>query len=219
MSQLKQLRIDLVSDVMCPWCAIGYASLNKALTELSDQIHAEIHWQPFELNPNMPAEGQDLSEHLKEKYDSSPEQSAEIRQRISSMGEELGFKFNFSEGMKIYNTFNAHQLLHWAAQDSLAKQTELKMALLKAYFTDNLDVSQNEVLLTVVESIGLDRQQAEQHLTQQTFAQVVRQSQEQWRTMGISSVPSFIINQKHLLSGGQPAEVFSQALLQIANED
>jgi len=219
---MKNLRIDIVSDVMCPWCVIGYNNLKQALellkTQSNDDINSEIHWLPFELNPNMPQQGQNLAEHLQEKYGSTPEQSQEVRERISSLGEELGFVFNFHNDMKIYNTFNAHQLLHWAGTISASAQTEFKQALFSAYFTDGQDVSNKEILLSVVEKVSLDREQAEKIINSQTHAEEVRALQSQWHQVGINSVPTFIFNQKYMVSGGQPAENFVNILKDIIAE-
>lgn len=219
------IKIDIISDVMCPWCAVGYASLNKALEALADKVTVEIQWHPFELNPAMPAEGQDLREHLTEKYGSTDEQSRENRQRITDMGKGLGFEFNFYDGQRILNTFAAHQLLTWAGelaqQNDQPKmlQTALKMALFHAYFRDGRDVSQVTTLLDIAQETGLKREDAEQILTQQTYAGAVRAEQQQWQEMGIHSVPAVILQNKYLVSGGQPPEAFIQALTQIIKED
>ncbi len=212
--KLPQLRIDIISDVMCPWCVIGYLGIKQALEELKDELHAEIHWQPFELNPNMPIEGQDLAEHIVEKYGSTPEQSKGNRDHIVSLGANLNFKFNFQEGKRILNTFKAHQLLHWAGETS-ALQTELKMALLIAYFEHGRDVSNSDVLVEVVTEVGLDGEFAKQLLDSQTYAGDVRAIQEQWRQLGVNAVPSFIIDDKYMISGGQSADTFVQNLRQV----
>ena len=210
------LKIDIVSDVMCPWCAIGYAALDRALEQLSDTVKADIHWQPFELNPDMPAEGQHLGEHLAQKYGSTPEQSKENRDRITQMGAELDFEFNFRDDQRIVNTFDAHQLLHWIGEAIPERQTELKMALFHAYFRDGLDVSKRDVLMGIVAELDLDAEYANKLLQDQTYAGDVRALQQQWRQLGVQAVPVFIINEKYMLSGGQPVEAFVQALQQIA---
>lgn len=215
---MKNLRIDIVSDVMCPWCVIGYHNLNNALKQLSNDIAPEIHWLPFELNPSMPSEGQNLAEHLHEKYGSTPEQSLEIRERITSLGVDLGFDFNFHDGMKIYNTFNVHQLLHWAGTISSAVQTELKLALFSAYFSDGQDLNNKDVLLSVIEKISLDQNQAKSIIDEQSYAEEVRSLQSQWQQIGINSVPTFIFNQKYMVSGGQPTENFINILKDIISE-
>lgn len=207
------VRIDIVSDVMCPWCAIGYASLSRALQAMAGQVEADIHWQPFELNPDMPGEGQNLREHLQQKYGSSAEESKAVRERITSMGEQLGVTFNFTDEQRIVNTFSAHQLLHWAGNSGL--QTALKMALFNAYFRDGLDVSRHDVLVDVARDVGLDAQQAHAVLADQRYAAEVRNKEQQWQESGIRSVPAIILDQKYLLSGAQPPEAYVKALSEI----
>jgi len=207
------LRIDIVSDVMCPWCAIGYASLRQALTAMEDKIVADIHWQPFELNPDMPAEGQHLREHLAEKYGSSDEESRANRERITQMGANLGFTFNFRDDQRILNTFAAHQLLHWAAEEG--KQTELKLALFSAYFRDGRDVSKADELCAIAAEVGLDGAAAATVLADGRYANIIRATEQQWQEMGIRSVPAIILNQKYLVSGAQPPESYVKALTEI----
>ncbi|WP_430461444.1 DsbA family oxidoreductase [Thalassolituus sp. LLYu03] len=209
-----QIRIDIVSDVMCPWCAIGFASLSKALEALDGRIEASIHWQPFELNPDMGPQGQNLREHLQQKYGSTADESRAARERITQMGAQLGFTFNFTDDQRIVNTFNAHQLLHWAG--NTAQQTELKMALFAAYFRDGRDVSQNEVLVDVAASVGLDRDEAAAVLADQRFAADIRSKEQQWQEAGIRSVPAIILNQQYLLSGAQPPESYVKALSELS---
>ncbi len=211
----KKLKIDFVSDVSCPWCAIGLQSLQTALRGLQGQVEADIHFQPFELNPHMGAEGQDIEEHLREKYGSTAEQSAAAREKIRARGEALGFTFRMDKRGRIYNTFDAHRLLH-LAQDDSAQQLALKHALLAAYFTEGQDPSDHAVLQRVAEGVGMDAVAVAEVLATDRYAQEVR-AQEQWYLrQGINSVPAVIINDKHLISGGQPPEVFAQALQQIA---
>jgi predicted DsbA family dithiol-disulfide isomerase len=213
-SEIKKVRIDIISDVMCPWCVIGYRGLVKALEQLEGELEADIHWQPFELNPNMPQQGQDLGEHIAEKYGSTPEQSQQNRDHITQLGAKLGFEFNFTAAQRILNTFNAHQLLHWAG-DSSDLQTELKTALLDAYFTQGRDVSDNDVLVTIADEVGLDADFARNLLNNQVYAGDVRALQEQWRQLGVTAVPSFIVDEKYIISGGQPPEAFVQNLRQM----
>lgn len=216
---VKNIRIDIISDVMCPWCVIGYMGLKQALEQLEGELDADIHWQPFELNPAMPEQGQDLAEHITEKYGSTPEQSRENRDHITQLGANLGFEFNFVEGQRILNTFKAHQLLHWVGETSSSQsnvlQTELKMALLNAYFNQGRDVNDNDVLVEIINEIGLDADFARQLLNDQVYAGDVRALQDQWRQLGVSAVPTFIIDEKYMISGGQPAEAFVQSLRQI----
>ena len=191
---------------------------------LSDSIEAEIHWHPFELNPNMPAMGQELTEHVMEKYGSTPEQSRQSRERIAHMGAELGFEFHYRDGQRIVNTFQAHQLLSWAgelaAQDEYDDdvQTRLKLALFKAYFQDGVDVSQPQQLVQVAATVGLNVDDAKAVLAGQQYAAAVRAEQQQWQQMGINAVPAVVLHNKYLIQGGQPADVFEQAINQVLAE-
>ena len=213
----KLLKLDIVSDVSCPWCIIGYQSLNQALTKLSPEITADITWQPFELNPRMPKEGQEITEHITEKYGISAEQSEKNRAMIKQRGADVGYEFGNRSGGRIYNTFDAHRLLHWAKEYD--KQTALKLALFDLYFKQNGNPSDHKKLLEVVESVGLEKQRAEQILASNEYEQDVRELQRHYQSAGISSVPAVIVNKKHLISGGQPTEVFEQALREIAKEN
>jgi predicted DsbA family dithiol-disulfide isomerase len=213
------LKIDFVSDVTCPWCAVGLGALEQALAKLRAEVSADIHFQPFELNPHMGAEGQDASEHLTEKYGSTAEQQAQIRETIRQRGEEVGFEFNREGRGRVWNTFDAHRLLHWAElQGASGQQPALKKALLKACHGRAENMSSHAVLADVAESVGLDRARAEAILASDEFTAEVRERQQFYASAGIRSVPAIIINDKHLISGGQPAEVFEQALRQIAAE-
>jgi len=210
------LKIDFVSDVSCPWCVVGLRALNEALAELGDEVQAQIHFQPFELNPNMPAEGQDIDEHIQQKYGSTPEQSKANRENIRLRGEELGF--TFSQGnRRIYNTFDAHRLLHWAELEG--KQQALKEALFTAYFTDLADPSSHRVLADVAQKVGLDRLRAEAILSSDEYASDVRELEQLWVSRGISSVPTIIFNDQYAVSGGQPVDVFVGAIRQILAGD
>ena len=210
----KQLKIDFVSDVSCPWCAIGLQSLQTALGRLDGQVQAELHFQPFELNPQMGPAGQDITEHLSEKYGSTPEQAAAARENIRARGAALGFEFAMDKRGRIYNTFDAHRLLHWAELEG--RQIALKKALLKAYFTDGEDPSNHALLVRVATEVGLDGAKAQAILDSDTYAAEVRAQEAFYQGQGIHSVPAVIINDQHLISGGQPPEVFEQALRQIA---
>ena len=213
------LKIDFVSDVSCPWCAVGLASLEQALDQVSDQIDATLTFQPFELNPQMVAEGEDTTEHLAKKYGSTPEQAAAIRETIRSRGAELGFTFNLDKRSRIYNTFNAHRLLHWAhVEGPKGAQAALKKAFLKAYFTDGQNPSDAATLVRIAGEVGLDTTRAQAILDTTEFADDVRDFEQFYQRSGINSVPAVIINDKHLISGGQSPEVFVNALKQIAAE-
>ena len=210
----KTLRIDLVSDVVCPWCAIGLASLEQALRQLQGEVEAELQVQPFELDPTMPAEGADVAETLKRKYGMSDAQLAENQERIRARGAELGFSFDFNARSRTWNTFDAHRLLHWAEEKGL--QRALKHALFKAYFTDGQSPGDHEVLVRVAGEVGLDANEARELLASDRYASEVREREQFYQQQGIHSVPAIIINDRHLISGGQPVEVFEQALRQIA---
>jgi len=219
---MKKLEIDIVSDVVCPWCALGYAHLEQALDALEqDEIQADIHWRAFELNPHMGADGQEINEHLMEKYGSTAEQLSENKQRLVDLGKAAAVDFNFDERSRIYNTFDCHKLLHWAADlqheagEEQGLQTSLKQALFSAYFKDGRDISDRNILLNVVENLGLDVEQAKVVLESEEMKAAVRQEQKQFQSMGISAVPAFIINKQYLISGGQPVDVFKQALTEI----
>lgn len=211
-----RLKLDIVSDISCPWCIIGYQSLNQALTKLLPDIIADITWQPFELNPQMPKEGQEITEHITEKYGISVEQSEHNRAMIKQRGLDVGYEFGNRGGGRIFNTFDAHRLLHWAKE--LDKQTELKLALFDLYFKQNGDPSDHQKLLQVVQNVGLSMDKAKQILASNEYERDVRELQRYYQLAGISSVPAIIVNNKHLISGGQPADVFEQALRDIAKE-
>jgi predicted DsbA family dithiol-disulfide isomerase len=208
------LRIDFVSDVSCPWCAIGLNALEQALAKLAGEVRAEIHLQPFELNPQLPPEGEDTTEHLVRKYGSSAQQLAANREMIRERGAALGFTFNLDRRTRVYNTFDAHRLLHWAELEG--RHLQLKQALLKAYFTDGEDVSAHATLVRVAGEVGLDTTRARELLASDEYANEVRTQEQFYLDHGIGSVPATIINGRHLISGGQPPEAFELALRQIA---
>jgi len=209
-----ELRIDFVSDVVCPWCAIGLASLETALRRLQGEIEADIHFQPFELNPNMPAEGMDVAENLKRKYGMDEAQLAQNRERIRQRGAELGFDFDFNARSRTWNTFDAHRLLHWAEGEG--RQAALKRALLVANFSEGRNVSDRDTLVAIAAGVGLDAGRARAILDSEEFAVEVRIAEQFFLRGGISGVPAIIIERKHLVSGGQPPEVFERALREIA---
>ena len=213
----KTLKIDFVSDVVCPWCVVGLGGLETALDALkSEGIAADIAFQPFELNPQIAPEGENIVEHIGRKYGATPQQSAQTRAMIKSRAAETGFEMRMTDESRIYNTFDAHRLLHWAEESG--KQAALKAALFEAYFTRQLSPGDPEVLADAAASVGLDRAEAVEALADDRYADEVRAAEELWRSRGINSVPAIIINDKYLISGGQPAEVFEQALRQIAAE-
>ena len=210
----KQIRIDFVSDVSCPWCVIGLQSLQVALMRLDGEVDATLTFQPFELNPDMVPQGEDITEHLHHKYGSTPEQAAQSRENIRARGQAVGFTFNMDKRGRIYNTFNAHRLLHWAHLQG--RQRALKEALFQAYFTDGENPGDTDLLVSVAASVGLESARARAILESDEFAQEVRAQEQFYLRNGIHSVPAIIINERHLISGGQPPEVFEEALCRIA---
>ena len=210
----QTLKIDFVSDVSCPWCIIGLKALEQAADRLQGEVALDLHFQPFELNPQMAPEGQDIGEHLHEKYGATSEQSQKNREAIAARGAELGFAFSMDKRSRIYNTFDAHRLLHWAEEKGL--QPQLKHALFTAYFTDGQNPSDHDVLVRVAAKVGLDADEARALLASDRFADEVREREQLYLQNGIHSVPAIIINDRHLIQGGQPVEVFEQALRQIA---
>ena len=215
----SHLKIDFVSDVSCPWCAVGLGSLEAALRRVAPDVTAELHFQPFELNPQMPAEGQDTFEHLNQKYGSTREQQEQSREMIRQRGAEVGFEFSPEGRPRIYNTFDAHRLLHWAGLENPAAQVVLKKLLLKAYFTERQNPSDPEVLVRAAAEAGLDAARAREILASGEFARETRERERMYTDAGIHSVPAIIINDHHLISGGQPVEVFERALRQIAGAE
>jgi predicted DsbA family dithiol-disulfide isomerase len=216
MTDATPLRIDIVSDVVCPWCIIGYKQVEKALALQGQNIEAEIWWHPFELNPQMVPEGQDIGEHIKQKYGSTPEQSQSNRQRLAGIGNELGFVFSDTKGRRIYNTFAAHKLLSIAGHEhGWRKQTELKLALFRAYFQDDRDVSDEAVLLDVAESVGLDPAACKAWIADEALTQKVRGEQAHWRDQNITGVPAIIFNQRFMVPGAQSAEVFADVINKV----
>lgn len=213
---MKSLRIDFVSDVSCPWCVIGLRGLEAALRECADEITAEIHFQPFELNPTMPPEGQDLDEHLQQKYGGTPDQFAGTRETLRARGAALGFTFDMARRSRIWNTFDAHRLLHWAGTQG--HQAALKHALFEAYFTDGQSPADHAVLIAAAGRAGLDAHAAAEILARGTYAEEVRAQEGRYTGAGIHAVPAVVINDRYLIQGGQPPEVFAESLRRIARE-
>lgn len=209
---LPPLRIDIVSDVVCPWCIVGYLQLRQALE--ATRTEAEIHWQPFELNPKMPPEGQDLREHIAEKYGSSAEDSARVRDHLTGLGAELGFRFAFDDSSRIVNTFDAHRLLHWTEGHGV--QMALKLALFDAYFTQGRDVSNRDLLAEVAGTVGLDAGAARALLEGDALVQEVRAAEQFWTQQGISGVPAMVFDRKHLVTGAQGTQAYTSILTQLA---
>ncbi|HNV80112.1 MAG TPA: DsbA family oxidoreductase [Thermomonas sp.] len=208
------MRIDFVSDVVCPWCAIGLSALEQALQRTQGEVGAEIHFQPFELNPHLPAEGEGIGEHLQRKYGMDQAQLADNQERIRARGAALGFVFDFNARSRIWNTFDAHRLLHWAGIEG--GQRALKHALLQAYFSEGRNVSDRATLVDIAGAAGFDVARAQAILGSGEYADEVREAEQFFTRNGISGVPAVIIERKHLVSGGQPVEVFERALREIA---
>jgi len=206
------MKIDFVSDVACPWCAVGLNSLELALAKIGPDIPVELHFRPFELNPQMSPEGEDATEHLSRKYGLTPEQLDRNRAGIRERGAAVGFQFG--DRARVWNTFDAHRLIHWAGLEG--KQREMKHALLKAYHGRNENPGAHDVLLRAAEEVGLDADRAREVIESDRYAAEVRAEERHWQQLGVNSVPSVIINDRHLIQGGQPPEVFEQALRQLA---
>jgi predicted DsbA family dithiol-disulfide isomerase len=212
---MKQpIKIDFVSDVACPWCAVGLSSLQLALSRLGDTVDAEIVMHPFELNPQMVEEGEDLVEHIAKKYGRTPQQVSEAQAALRQRGADVGF--TFGTRTRIYSTFDAHRLIHWAGIKG--KQVQLKQALLQAYHGEGKPTSDHDVLVEAAESVGLDGADARAVLDGGDYANEVRAEEEQYQAMGIHSVPSIIFNNRYLLTGAQPADVFEKTIQQVLAE-
>ncbi|MDR5823679.1 DsbA family oxidoreductase [Caballeronia sp. LZ043] len=207
----RTLQIDFVSDIACPWCAVGLASLQRALERLGDSVDANITLHPFELNPDMQPEGERIVDYIGRKYGRTPAQIAESQAMIRERGGQEGF--TFGERNRVYNTFDAHRLLHWARIEG--KQLELKLALLRAYHGEGKDVSQADVLIDAARSVGLDAEQARDVLASGRFADEVRAEEREFQELGIQSVPAIIFDRQYLVSGGQPSEAFEEAIRKI----
>jgi predicted DsbA family dithiol-disulfide isomerase len=212
---MTALKIDFVSDVACPWCAIGLQSLETAVERIGRTVEAEWHFQPFELNPTMGPEGADAAEYLRAKYGLTEEQLANNQQNLRARGVAVGFEFGPRK--RVWNTFDAHRLLHWAGVEGpRGSQRALKHALLAAYHTQGRNPGARDVLLELVAAVGLDPSRARAILSSDEFAPEVRATELRWQELGIRSVPAVVINNQHLIQGGQPPEVFEQALRQLS---
>ncbi len=209
---MAQIRIDFVSDVSCPWCAVGLKSLQAALARVAPDIIPELHFQPFELNPGLPAQGVDFAAHMAQKY--NPKDITRSQEALAARGAALGFHFNFEQRTRIYNTFDAHRLLHWA--DTQGHQLPLKLALFQACFTDGRDISDLGVLAQIAAGAGLDADRARRMLQSGEFTTEVREREQYYTSRGIHAVPSVIFNGRQLVQGGQPPEAFEQVLRQLA---
>lgn len=212
----KPIKIDFVSDVVCPWCAIGLAALERAIERVGDAVRVELHFRPFELNPDMRPEGESIAEHLGRKYGLAPEQLRQNSESIRQRGAVLGFEFDMDKRDRVYNSFDAHRLLHWAGTLGPAQQRALKHALLRAYHGEGRNISETDTLVRIATSTGLDEARVRQILASDEFAQEVRGQEAFYQQQGIHAVPSVIFNDRHLVQGGQPVELFEQALRQLS---
>lgn len=212
----KRLEIDFVSDVVCPWCVIGLRSLERALERLTGLVQGDITFRPFELNPAMPPEGQNIVEHITHKYRSTPDQAAANRKVIRARAAELGFTIAMTGESRIYNTFDAHRLLHWAKLEG--RQRPLQHALFEAYFTDGENPGDRQILRAAAEKAGLEPAAAEEVLMSGRYAEDVRVEEHFWQAQGISGVPAVVIDKRYLISGGQPPEIFERALREIGGQ-
>ncbi len=214
---MKPIEIDIVSDVVCPWCIVGYQQLARALSKTGHT--AQIHWQPFELNPSMPAEGQNLTEHMTQKYGTTKAQADENRHRLTEIGADLGIAFAFTDRSRMVNTFKAHQLLHWAGLQDIGKEHDLKVALFQAYFTDQQDVSDENVLLAAAISVGFNNEDALEVLQHEPHAEDVRKRQKLWVDRGVSGVPAMVFGNKYLVTGAQGIENYISVINQVIAEE
>ena len=211
-----KIKIDIVSDVVCPWCTIGYKRLDKAISDLGIQDQIEIEWHPFELNPNMPKEGQNVQEHLTEKYGSSLEEQRRSQEYMAEAGAELGFTFDYFEEMRMVNTFEAHILLEYAK--GYGKQTELKMRLTTAFFSERKDDSNRAVLKQALLDIGLNAEEALSKLDNDEARYDLRSKQNYWKNLGVNSVPTIVFNKKSAVTGAQAVDVFKQILSEVIEQ-
>jgi predicted DsbA family dithiol-disulfide isomerase len=211
---LTRLRIDVVSDVVCPWCVIGHGTLERVIADYAGRIAVDLYWQPFELNPQMPAEGQDIGEHLREKYGATTEQSRATRERITERAAAVGFPLRYADGMRIYKTFAAHQLMAWATERGGG--SVLMNLLFDAYFTRHENISDIEVLATVARRAGLDADEGRAALVGQRYADIVRSAEREWTERGVRAVPTFVFDSRGALSGAQDASVFARIFERLA---
>ena len=214
----KRMKIDFVSDISCPWCIIGLRGLEEALGRTADLIEADLRFHPYELNPMMAKEGESVAEHIMRKYGRTLEQSEGTREMIRERAAEVGFVMNSNADSRIYNTFDAHRLIHWAGVEGSGRQQALKTRLFELYFTEQRDPSDPQLLIGAAASVGLDAARAAEVLATDAYAEEVRQAEHFWQSQGVHSVPAIVINDRYLISGGQPPDAFEKALRSIAGE-
>jgi predicted DsbA family dithiol-disulfide isomerase len=210
------IQIDIVSDIACPWCAIGYARLKQAMEALNDEMEFAIQWHAFELNPDPAAEAEPILPALARKYGRSEQEMSEAQSQMMTIAKELGLNFDKLQERYTRNTFDGHRLIKWAAEHG--KQTEMKMACFEAYFGRAENISDTNVLIGCAESAGLSGDRAKDVLQSDQYAEEVRQDEVKYHQAGVSAVPAYIIDKKYLISGAQEPETLIQALREIANE-
>jgi predicted DsbA family dithiol-disulfide isomerase len=214
---IPQIRIDIISDVVCPWCIVGYRQLERALAMLADKVDASLHWHPFELVPGLGPEGKRTADHVRERYGATPEQSQSNRARIVAVGAALGIDFRYNDDSRMYNSHKAHQLLHWAADSG--HQTALKLAFFHAYFTDQINISDTEILVALTAQVGLDPVEARAVLDDGRYASAVSAEITSWQEQDVTAVPAFIVNGKYMIPGAQDAATFVQVIERIAAKE
>lgn len=213
---MNTVKIDIVSDIACPWCAIGFARLEKAIQQLQGEINFDVEWHPFELNPDSSSDGEPVAEMLSRKYGRTPEEIQSMQDNIQTIARDLGLNFDNLHQRDVRNTFNAHRLVKWAAEQSRA--TEMEKALFEAYFGHNAQIADVDVLADYAGRAGLDSAEARKVLLSDQYATDVRQDEARWQQAGIHSVPAFVINNQYLISGAQEPETLVEGLRNIANE-
>jgi predicted DsbA family dithiol-disulfide isomerase len=211
---MKNMQIDIVSDIACPWCAIGYARLEKAMKTLSNELKFEVQWHAFELNPDSASDGEPILQALSRKYGRSAAEMEAAQRNMMDIAEELGLNFSMMQERYTHNTFDAHRLVKWAGEQD--RQTDMKMAFFEAYFGRAENISDAEVLIGCAENIGLDGAQARAILKSDAYAEAVRADEARYQQAGVSAVPAFIINQRHLISGAQEPDTLVNAFREIA---
>ena len=213
---MQTLKLDIVSDVVCPWCIIGHKRLEIAMDELRNEMRFEIDWHPFELNPDMPPEGENIVDHVIRKYGITEEDSERNRAMLAEIGRGLGFTFNISSERRIYNTFDAHRVLHWAREQG--RQQALNMELFREYFTEGNNPSDPEVLRRAAGSVSLDADEAAAIAASDRYADAVRAEERIYQDAGISAVPTFIVNERYMISGAQEPDMLVKAFRHIVQE-
>ncbi len=213
----RKIKIDIVSDVVCPWCIIGYKRLENAIEEMGIQDKVEIEWQPFELNSNMPAEGENVQEHIIRKYGTTPEESKRSQAQMTKLGAELGFKFDYFDDMRIVNTRDAHILIDYAKENG--KQTEFNVRLVEAFFSEQKDISKQEILIQELERVGLNGEEAKARLNNDAALERIKLQESYWQNRGIRSVPTMVFNGVSALNGAQPIYIYKQVLNELLEKN